>query len=90
MNLMNNIIEYLHPGGPHNIRLPMIPLSSMLIRSDSGPVKCFCPKNSSRHCGRSLSARGMADLKLEGVPLKRLLDRDDISNFRFLKLVGMP
>lgn len=32
----------------------------------------------------------MADLKLEGVPLKRLLDRDDTSNFRFLELVGMP
>jgi len=31
----------------------------------------------------------MADLKLEGVPLKRLLNCDGNSDFRFLELVGV-
>ena len=39
--------------------LPKFPDPSKFLSSEWGPVKCFCPTNSSRLCGRTLSARGM-------------------------------
>ena len=79
-----------HPGGPQNMIPPRFPDPSRFLSNECGPVKCFCPTNSSRLCGRSLSARGA--LAFAVVSHTRLFVRmslpdtsreDETSTFRF-------
>ena len=51
------------PGGPQNIIEDICSCSSILLKIFPLPIKCFCPKNSSRFLGLTLTASGW--LKLE-------------------------
>lgn len=64
---------------------PSLPLSSMLMRGDPGPMICLCPTNSLSRCGRSCSASGpVADSPGTFVCFSRGdLARMDASTFRF-------
>jgi hypothetical protein len=52
------------------MRLPIDPVRTRFMSSESGLVKWGCPTNSSRLCGRSRSANGAAAASLLG-PLAR-------------------
>lgn len=51
-------VVFPQPGGPQNMMLPKLPLPIKFIKTEPGFVRCFCPINSLRACGRSLSASG--------------------------------
>ena len=54
------------PGGPQRIKELSVSFSIILRIVPVFPVKCSCPKTSSKFCGRIFSASGMVEFKING------------------------